>query len=296
MHVCFQGMDSSGWQEHIRRVLDAAVRIAHWNIIDGCHVLVHCSDGWDRTPQLTSLSMLMMDPYYRTIKGFQILIEQEWFAFGHKFADRGGWSPDGWFDDDRSPIFEQFLHCVFQIYKQHRKKFEFNESFLLFLAEHSSNGLYGNFLANTDKERKALSSKHFSIWMHMNHHIELFRNPMYKRCSRIVIPNIQSRNIQIWINRFLKWNNTVAAFSWDEKGEALIGQFNERSAVRYSTKPATSANSTAYCYSCGVKFTLFRSKYVCKSCKNAYCHSCMAHDKIGKIRDVCKSCAVLESS
>ncbi|CAF4447663.1 unnamed protein product, partial [Adineta steineri] len=29
-------------------------------------VLVHCSDGWDRTAQLTSLSMLMLDPYYRT--------------------------------------------------------------------------------------------------------------------------------------------------------------------------------------------------------------------------------------
>ena len=33
-------------------------------------VLVHCSDGWDRTSQLTSLSQLMMDSYYRTINGF----------------------------------------------------------------------------------------------------------------------------------------------------------------------------------------------------------------------------------
>ena len=30
-------------------------------------VLVHCSDGWDRTPQLTALSQLLLDPYYRTI-------------------------------------------------------------------------------------------------------------------------------------------------------------------------------------------------------------------------------------
>lgn len=48
-------------------------------------VLVHCSDGWDRTAQLTALSMLMLDPYYRTIKGFEILIEKEWVSFGHKF-------------------------------------------------------------------------------------------------------------------------------------------------------------------------------------------------------------------
>jgi myotubularin-related protein 1/2 len=49
-------------------------------------VLVHCTDGWDRTAQVTSLSMLMMDSYFRTIKGFEVLIEKEWLSFGHKFA------------------------------------------------------------------------------------------------------------------------------------------------------------------------------------------------------------------
>ena len=31
-------------------------------------VLVHCSDGWDRTPQVVPLAQLMLDPYYRTIE------------------------------------------------------------------------------------------------------------------------------------------------------------------------------------------------------------------------------------
>ena len=35
-------------------------------------VLVHCSDGWDRTAQLTALAMLMLDPHYRTIRGFEV--------------------------------------------------------------------------------------------------------------------------------------------------------------------------------------------------------------------------------
>lgn len=31
-------------------------------------MLVHCSDGWDRTAQITSLAMLLLDPFYRYIR------------------------------------------------------------------------------------------------------------------------------------------------------------------------------------------------------------------------------------
>jgi len=39
-------------------------------------VLVHCSDGWDRTSQLCALAQLMLDPYYRTVSGFRVLVEK----------------------------------------------------------------------------------------------------------------------------------------------------------------------------------------------------------------------------
>lgn len=35
---------------------------------DGRPVLVHCSDGWDRTPQIVALSKILLDPYYRTLE------------------------------------------------------------------------------------------------------------------------------------------------------------------------------------------------------------------------------------
>lgn len=41
-------------------------------IHEGITVLVHCSDGWDRTAQTCSLASIMLDPYYRTIEGFQV--------------------------------------------------------------------------------------------------------------------------------------------------------------------------------------------------------------------------------
>jgi protein tyrosine/serine phosphatase len=37
--------------------------------------LIHCSDGWDRTAQLSALAQIILDPFYRTIKGFQVIID-----------------------------------------------------------------------------------------------------------------------------------------------------------------------------------------------------------------------------
>lgn len=51
---------------------------------------VHCSDGWDRTSQACALGELVLDPYYRTMDGFIVLIEKEWCSFGHQFALREG--------------------------------------------------------------------------------------------------------------------------------------------------------------------------------------------------------------
>lgn len=75
----------SKWLEHLKLILDGCVKICE-RINSGQTVLVHCSDGWDRTPQLTSLSMILLDHYYRSLRGFQVLVEKEWLSFGHKFS------------------------------------------------------------------------------------------------------------------------------------------------------------------------------------------------------------------
>lgn len=40
---------------------------------EGVSVLVHCSDGWDRTAQVCSVASVLLDPYYRTFRGFMVL-------------------------------------------------------------------------------------------------------------------------------------------------------------------------------------------------------------------------------
>ncbi|XP_032170555.1 myotubularin-related protein 6 isoform X3 [Mustela erminea] len=84
----YSGLESSGWLRHIKAVMDAAIFLAKAIMVENASVLVHCSDGWDRTSQVCSLGSLLLDSYYRTIKGFMVLIEKDWISFGHKFSER----------------------------------------------------------------------------------------------------------------------------------------------------------------------------------------------------------------
>ncbi|KMU89858.1 myotubularin [Coccidioides immitis H538.4] len=80
----------SGWLKHITGLLDGAALIARQVGLQHSHVLIHCSDGWDRTSQLSALSQLCLDPYYRTLEGFMVLVEKDWLSFGHMFRHRSG--------------------------------------------------------------------------------------------------------------------------------------------------------------------------------------------------------------
>ena len=57
---------------HMQAVLGGAVRVAELIERNKSSIVVHCTDGWDRTAQLTALAMLMLDPYYRTVRGFEV--------------------------------------------------------------------------------------------------------------------------------------------------------------------------------------------------------------------------------
>uniref|UniRef100_A0A8R1IDW7 Myotubularin phosphatase domain-containing protein n=1 Tax=Caenorhabditis japonica TaxID=281687 RepID=A0A8R1IDW7_CAEJA len=118
-------LESSGWLKHVRSVIECSLFLADY-ISRGTSCVVHCSDGWDRTSQVVSMCQLLLDPFYRTIRGFQILIEKDWLGFGHKFDDRCGHV--GALNDEAakeiSPIFSQWLDCVWQIMQQKPRAFQ----------------------------------------------------------------------------------------------------------------------------------------------------------------------------
>jgi len=98
-------LSKSGWLRHIANMLDGAALIARTVGIYHSHVIVHCSDGWDRTSQLSALGQLCLDPYYRTLEGFIVLVEKDWLSFGHMFRQRSGYlGSEKWFEVENERI------------------------------------------------------------------------------------------------------------------------------------------------------------------------------------------------
>ncbi|KAI5969265.1 YMR1 [Candida margitis] len=275
------------WLNRLSIILQSVDRITKSIHLNNTNVIIHCSDGWDRTSQVSALAQLCLDPYYRTTKGFMVLIEKEWVSFGFKFntrADHGGCigavmkkksrrqqlqecpdnnrtdeqssevsidslqlenklaneassagsgaaasvtsflqkaaraardiknsaqnglsnypdgnrpgTPDANSDkqfqstsssiyggsNERSPVFHQFLDCVYQIFRQQPTKFEFNTRFLKRLLYHYYSCQYGSFLCDSERELLQVDKCYdstVSVWDYFNSRPNEFQNKLY---------------------------------------------------------------------------------------------------------------------
>ncbi|XP_006832013.1 PREDICTED: myotubularin-related protein 6 [Chrysochloris asiatica] len=208
----YSGMESSGWPRHIKAVMDAAIFLAKAVGVESASVLVHCSDGWDRTSQVCSLGSLLLDSYYRTIKGFMVLIEKDWISFGHKFSERCG-HLDG-DPKEASPVFIQFLECVWHLTEQFPQAFEFNEAFLLQIHDHIHSCQFGNFLGNCQKEREELKlvEKTYSLWPFLLDDQKKYLNPLYSSESQglaVLEPSTVSFQFKFWRSMYHQFDRTL---------------------------------------------------------------------------------------
>ncbi|OWZ12451.1 Myotubularin [Phytophthora megakarya] len=202
-------LENTRWLKHVMRVLSGARRVAEVLHEDGASVLVHCSDGWDRTPQLVALAQLILDPFYRSIRGFASLVEKEWCSFGHKFADRIGVGKDITDQpNERSPVMLQFLDCVWQMTRQFPTCFEFNEKFLIHISDSLISGLYGTFLYNSERERvlDKVWERTESVWTPVLENPGPYKNPLYRPTNRVLYPRANLKRVVLWDGMFFRWD------------------------------------------------------------------------------------------
>ncbi|CAJ1380577.1 unnamed protein product [Effrenium voratum] len=147
----FRDIANSGWYDLIGNIFQCANYVVHEIETLRCNAVIHCSDGWDRTAQVSSVAMLCMDPHYRSLRGLLLLIQKEFCNFGHRFRTRlaNGEKPTS----EYSPIFFQWLECVYQMTLQFPTAFEFTADLLLYLTREVCTNRWGTFLGDCEKER-----------------------------------------------------------------------------------------------------------------------------------------------
>ena len=210
-------LSSSGWLAHVHKVLSAGIKVARYVALDKSSVCLHCSDGWDRTAQLSSLAMLLLDPFYRTIRGMCELIEKEWLAFGHQFARRHGHA-DGKMDQDgdsqRSPVFLQFLDCTWQLVNLYPCAFEFTGYFLTTVQEEVFNCRFGTFLYDCELQRRDIQPTTVSIWTYILSPsvVDLYRNPLFKPTTDALLNEVPPHAIQLWAEHYCPQTNRREAY------------------------------------------------------------------------------------
>nr|XP_026654811.1 myotubularin-related protein 8-like [Zonotrichia albicollis] len=139
----------------------------------------------------------------------QVLIEKEWIAMGHKFSHRCG-HLDG-DPKEVSPVFTQFVECVWQLMQQFPCSFEFSERFLLEIHDHVYSCQFGNFLGTCHRDREELRifEKTHSLWPFLLQRKQELRNPLYRGFTayKELQPNTLPFSFQFWCgmyNRFDK--------------------------------------------------------------------------------------------
>ncbi|SCU93338.1 LAME_0F03444g1_1 [Lachancea meyersii CBS 8951] len=322
VHALNEGK-SAHWLKYVRMLLSSTDTLAKSMLFNESNILVHCSDGWDRTTQVCSLVQICLDPHFRTFEGFMILIEKDWLSFGHRFAERTGHlSSESSFHDnsarmsisgaatnmtqgidlnaslfgfsnsasnnnnnknnnnnsiyDRteiangeladlnfasqlhstdivskvskklttkksskftSPVFQQFLDCVYQLHRQNPSKFEFNERFLRRLVYHLYSCQYGTFLFDSEQERASQDAQHKtrSVWDYFRSRKAEFTNADYKTTDidddDWILPDL--KNIAWWWQLFGKRNEEMNVATTSSAERPCSAEENKRAGLKF---------------------------------------------------------------
>ncbi|XP_074650927.1 myotubularin-related protein 10-B-like [Tubulanus polymorphus] len=139
-------LEDSRWLQYVAHSLEVAARCVHKICDKARTVIISEYNSRDYCCVVSSLTQVLIDPYFRTIEGFENLVQREWVAAGHKFASRLGLINTPEKDSEESPVFLLFLDCMWQLLQQFPLLFEFSETYLTILWDSANSGLFHTFL------------------------------------------------------------------------------------------------------------------------------------------------------
>jgi myotubularin-related protein 10/11/12 len=183
----FTHIEKSSWLLYVSLCIKVSNECANY-LYNGESVVLQENDGRDMSCVISSLIQILHDPFYRTIGGLKVLIQKEWIALGHPFADRFGHVYDK--SAEKSPIFLLFIDSVWQVMRQFPTAFEYTERFLIFLYDAVFIPIFDTFQFNSEFDRTiAISDDKLVLRSLWEWHDEMicdedkfyFRNPFYKK-------------------------------------------------------------------------------------------------------------------
>ncbi|XP_033226069.1 myotubularin-related protein 10-B [Belonocnema kinseyi] len=217
-NVFYSLLENTKWLKYVSHCLQKAVETCdHLN--EGESVILQEGNGRDICCIVSSLTQLLLDPYFRTITGFQSLLQKEWIAAGHPFCDRLGYIISE--DSEKSPLLLLFLDCVWQLCQQFPAEFEFTETYLTTLWDAAHVSVFDTFIFNCERDRiRAAHDRNIplvlrSVWdwreQFSDQDILLFYNPLFNQENsrdhgkRFIKPLYSISSLELWSQCYFRW-------------------------------------------------------------------------------------------
>lgn len=215
--------------------MDVVQSICH----DRSPVIIKETGGRDFVLVVASLAQLILDSYYRTIRGFQTLIQKMWVLGGHQFLLRCNHISQPFQESDKedtgeSPVFLHFIDCVYQLTQQFPSQFEFSETYLHALLDTMHACMFDTFLFDSEKQRAELCAMELegksmvTLWEFVAEQLKESRNsgpylnPLFEYRNSLddgeanevhtdsyLQVNTLAPGIKFWLGRYLRWLPTV---------------------------------------------------------------------------------------
>ncbi|KAG7210302.1 hypothetical protein KM043_011844 [Ampulex compressa] len=211
-------LESTKWLKYISYCLQKAAE-AYDCFNMGLSVILQEGAGRDMCCVISSLVQLLLDPYFRTITGFQSLLQKEWVAGGHPFCDRLCHIVKA--DSEKSPLFLLFLDCVWQLCQQFPTEFEFTETYLTTLWDTAHVSIFDTFIFNCEQDRAMAAMDPNnplilrSVWdwreQFNEQDILLFYNPLFISHGETVTQNCAIKplygiaSLELWAQCYFRW-------------------------------------------------------------------------------------------